>query len=335
MKSPILFLIFNRPDETREVFARIRTARPERLYVAADGPRSQRPGEAATCETTRAIATGVDWPCKVHTLFRSENLGCKVAVSSGISWFFEHEPEGIILEDDIVPLPSFFTYAQALLERYRDDDRVMMINGSNLISERYRSAASYFFSSYAHVWGWASWRRAWRHYDVSIADWPEVRRAGAFAAEVARQRYWDRYWYPNFNAVHLNECDTWDYQWSYALLKRGGLATTPRTNLVTNIGFGAGATHTTFDVPSYVAQAVTEELEMPLGHPPVVERDRRADHIEDLHLYGLHWSVQVVRWLNRVPMGRQMLAAARSGRRAALTAIAGRGTAAANGRSSR
>ena len=156
MPPPVLFIVFNRPETTAQVFAAIRTARPERLYIAADGPRAGREGEAERVAETRAIATAVDWPCQVETLVRPENLGCKRAVSSAISWFFENEPEGIVLEDDTVPLASFFTYADEMLERYRHDDRVMMVNGSNLVSHVYKSPYSYFFSAYPRVWGWVS-----------------------------------------------------------------------------------------------------------------------------------------------------------------------------------
>ncbi len=175
MQSPILLLVFNRPDTTRQVFETIRAARPPRLYVAADGPRPGRAGEAERCAEVRELTTQIDWPCELKTLFRNENLGCKIGVSSAIDWFFQNEPEGIILEDDVVPLPSFFLYCDVLLDRYRNDIRVGVISGSNLVSNHLMLEESYFFSRYNHIWGWASWRRAWDHYDVTMASWPEWR----------------------------------------------------------------------------------------------------------------------------------------------------------------
>src|ERR1700690_1974577 len=156
MQSPVLFLVFNRPDTTRRVFEAIRSAQPPRLYVAADGPRGARAGEAERCAEVRRIATAVNWPCEVKTLFRDCNLGCKMGVSSGITWFFEHEPEGIILEDDVLPVPTFFDFCDELLARFRNDDRVAMISGSNLIAGHFDPAESYFFSRCAQIWGWAS-----------------------------------------------------------------------------------------------------------------------------------------------------------------------------------
>lgn len=176
MHSAVLFLVFNRPDTTRQVLDSIRQARPPRLYVAADGAREDRPGERERCERVRGIATDVDWPCEVHTLFRARNLGCKTAVSGGISWFFEQEEEGIILEDDVLPDQSFFVFCEELLERYRHEAKVTMISGDYFHGNNHQPTASYFFSRYTHIWGWASWRRAWQHYDREMAQWPSLIR---------------------------------------------------------------------------------------------------------------------------------------------------------------
>ena len=154
MHSPVLFLVFNRPETTRQVFEAIRTAKPPRLYIAADGPRLEREGERASCEEVRKIALEVDWECDVNTLFRVENLGCKRGPSEGISWFFEHEDEGIILEDDCLPDQSFFSFCEELLERYRNDTRIMAISGNNFQHGRKRTEYSYYFSRYFHGWGW-------------------------------------------------------------------------------------------------------------------------------------------------------------------------------------
>lgn len=282
--TAVLFLIFNRKDTAERVFQAIREARPARLYVAADGPRRDRAGEVERCTETRQIIEGVDWPCQVSTLFRDENLGCKRAVSSAIDWFFGNEEEGIILEDDTVPLPSFFPFCREMLERYRSDDRVMMVAGSNLVSDRYASQRSYFFSNYPHIWGWATWRRAWRLYDVSFSEWPDAKRADSLSGlALTSVTRWRSSWYGFFDMVSQHKIDTWDVQWAYAIMKRHGFSVTPRTNLVHNIGFGNGATHTT-STPSYIEHLHTRDLAFPLDHPQEVKRDLRADRLDELFL---------------------------------------------------
>jgi hypothetical protein len=264
MKTPVLLVVFNRPETTRTAFAAIRAARPERLYVAADGPRPDRAGEAERCADVRRIATAVDWPCEVHTLFRDHNLGCKIGVSSGIDWFFANEEAGIILEDDIVPHPSFFPYCEALLERYRDDASVAMISGCSLIGDRHGSNASYVFSRYLHVWGWASWRRAWAHYDVSMKAWPSAPARQRLAQVLDGRRGAIAYWSGVFDRMARSEIDTWDYQWVFSSWMQDMVAIFPAATLVDNIGFGADATHTVGVAPDL---ASASEMVFPLRHP--------------------------------------------------------------------
>lgn len=241
----ILFLVFNRPVTTARVFDAIRAARPSRLYVAADGARAHRSGEKATAEEVRRIATAVDWPCQLTTLFRDENLGCKRAVSSAIDWFFAQEPEGVILEDDCLPHPDFFAYCAELLERHRDDDRVGLISGTALADLRSEGLVwdqeDYIFSRYFSVWGWASWRRVWRDYDVTIAAWQQ-RRADVLGLTANRRLRSNHAKF--FDDVSQGRLDTWDYQVAFMMWTTGRLAVSPRFNLVENIGFGVDATHT-------------------------------------------------------------------------------------------
>ena len=166
--APVLFLIFNRPETTIQVFSAIKKAQPNRLYIAADGPRPEYPDEVNHCKIARTIATNVDWDCEVKTLFRDQNLGCRLAVSQAIDWFFEQEPEGIILEDDCLPNQSFFWFCKELLEKYRNETRIMHIGGTNFQFGKNRTNYSYYFSRYAHIWGWASWRREWKYYDEKL-----------------------------------------------------------------------------------------------------------------------------------------------------------------------
>src|SRR5262249_47548369 len=198
-KVPVLFLVFNRPETTARVMEAIRAAGPERLYVAADGPRDSKTGEAEHCAEVRQLAMNVDWPCDVRTLFRDRNLGCRRAVSSAITWFFEQEPEGIILEDDCLPSFDFFPYCAELLERYRDDERVMAICGSAYADVSSDYPHSYYFSYYADMWGWATWRRAWLHYDNRMDRWPVFKARGGLDALACGRAWHSSYWTKYFD----------------------------------------------------------------------------------------------------------------------------------------
>lgn len=286
MKTAILFLVFNRPDTTSRVFEAIRRAKPPRLYVAADGPRSGRAGEQQRCDAVRRIGTSVDWPCELVTRFRESNLGCKRAVSSAISWFFEHEEEGIVLEDDCLPDPTFFSFCDQLLERYRDDKRVMCISGDNFISSTWVPDASYYFSRYVHIWGWATWRRAWAWYDVDMKDWHGDHGAAIVDQRLPGEPRAAAHWKDLFSRVARNQIDTWDYQWTYACWGQGGLSCMPATNLISNIGFGEGATHTT-SPESKLANLSVAPLGMPLRHPDNVEAHLAADRWTSEHVFGI------------------------------------------------
>jgi hypothetical protein len=302
MRSPLLFIVFNRPETTRQVFEAIRSARPPRLYIAADGPRLDRIGEAERCSEVRAIASSVDWSCDVKTLYRSSNLGCKAGVSSAINWFFSHDVEGVILEDDILPTRTFFQYCDELLERYRDDERVGLISGCNLISSRHEVRTSYFFSRYNHIWGWASWRRAWKHYDVSMSHWPKWRDGGGLATVSAGSRRFERYWRQTFDRAHAGAVDTWDYQWTFACWRTGMLAALPHRNQQANLGFGCDATHTTSGAPRYVRESPPVELDFPLVHPTVVKPDVAADRLVGRHVFGLSYGREVRSMLGNAPV---------------------------------
>ena len=233
---PILFMIFNRPDTTANVFEAIRRARPPRLYVGADGPRAGREGESELCAKTREITEDIDWPCEVHRLYRDENLGCKKAVSSAITWFFEHEEEGIILEDDCLPDPSFFPFCGKMLERYRNDERIMMVGGSDHSMQKKEEGPSYFFATYFPIWGWATWRRAWQHYDITMSAWPDFKRRRG-VRQAVKNPIMARWFEGCFDLTYRNEIDTWDYQWILIGLLNGRLSVCPYGNLVSNIGY--------------------------------------------------------------------------------------------------
>lgn len=273
---PVLLLAFRRPDTTAQVVAALRAQRPARLFVACDGPRPGRTAEAQECRATRElIDRSIDWPCEVTRLFRDQNLGCRRGVSEGIGWFFEHVSEGIILEDDVVPEPSFFGYCRELLARYRDDERIGMISGNTFRRTPTLDGASYYFSMYPHIWGWATWRRAWASYDADMQGWPAFREQGRLLDVGSRE--FARDWTKVLDAVWRRRIDTWDYVWNYSFWRQGYLACLPAVNLVRNVGFEPTATHTkTGECPLREVGAIA----LPLRHPEVLVRDRRTDDLE-------------------------------------------------------
>lgn len=240
--APILFLVFNRPNVTAQVFKAIRAAKPEKLYLACDGPRSGNPSDVAKVAEVRRIVSGIDWPCETFTLFRDKNLGCGRGVSSAINWFFEHEVEGIILEDDCLPDPSFFNYCVWALNAYREDERVWHISGNNFLTPiRYFKGQPVGFVTLPQVWGWATWRDRWEHY---IFDANELSRQTGKCCDAWQLRPKSKqYKFKNIESLKQG-FDTWDYQWQIVVLNNGGLVAVPSANLITNLGMGADATHT-------------------------------------------------------------------------------------------
>lgn len=274
LKTAVLFLVFNRLDTTKQVFEAIRKAKPPRLYVAADGPRADKPGEAERVERVRRIATLVDWDCEVKTLFRVENLGCGKGVSSGIDWFFENEEEGIILEDDCLPSQSFFWFCEELLVRYRDDMRIMIVSGYNKQEMWNQDEYDYFFSYLGGIWGWASWRRAWNLYDGEMKNLKCFIENNYFEFLLGKKLGNIRK--KQMINVIQNDVDTWDYQWGFSRNMNSGLACVPSRNLISNIGFGSDATHTQ-SLKKMVD--VTFKLKFPLRANRFVIADRNYDDL--------------------------------------------------------
>ena len=240
-QTPILFLIFNRPDTTKLVFESIRSMKPAKLYIAADGARKDKVGEDLLCEESRSIIDLIDWECEIKTLFRPENLGCKIAVSSAIDWFFENEEQGIILEDDCLPNESFYNYCETLLNYYASDERIMHISGNNFQDGMMRGNGSYYFSNYNHIWGWATWKRAWKAYNVDLSFLTETEINNLIEKKFGTKK--ERFFWNNiFKSVLVDKIGTWDHQWTYAIWKKNGLSIIPNKNLVYNIGFNVNGT---------------------------------------------------------------------------------------------
>ncbi len=293
LTTPVLFLIFNRPDTTQTVFNEIQKAKPAKLFVAADGPRDNKKGEKEKCEQTKKIIEQVDWDCEVKTLFRDKNLGCKMAPSSAINWFFENVEEGIVLEDDCLPHRTFFRFCQELLEKYREDERVFVISGDNHLFGRKRTNYSYYFSRYSHTWGWATWRRAWLHYDGDIKIWPEIKN-GNWPKDILGYSDAVRYWSNIFQRVYQNKIDAWDYPWIFSCWTQNGLTIIPSVNLVSNIGFGPESTHTKGRSP-YANMAVAA-MDFPLRHPPFIVRDTKADDfVQRTHFHVSNISLGIIK----------------------------------------
>jgi hypothetical protein len=307
MRSSVLFLVFNRPDTTALVFDAIRAARPPRLYVAADGPRTDRDDEPFKCAQVRRIATRIDWPCQCHTLFRDQNLGCKIGVSEAITWFFTNEEEGIILEDDVIPLPGFFLYCDELLERYRADNRLAMISGNNPISHRFTASASYFFSRHSHIWGWATWRRAWARYDVTMQAWPAWREERGLQSFSQGSTAFEHYWCDRFDRTFNGDIDTWDYQWTFACWYHDMLAAVPACNQTRNVGFRPDATHTASGIPLYVQRSIPQPLRFPLLHPTHIEVNPQADLLVNTDVLGLTVMWDMLWTLGKIPVVGRML----------------------------
>ncbi|MEH2332196.1 glycosyltransferase family 2 protein [Nostoc sp.] len=285
MQTPVTFIIFKRPQITEKVFEAIRQAKPTKLFVIADGPRTEREGEAEKCEATRAIIERVDWDCEVIKDYSDINLGCAKRVSSGLDWVFNNVEETIILEDDCIPHPTFFRFSQELLEKYRNDTRIATISAQNLQLGQKRTNYSYYFSRYNHCWGWASWRRAWQHYDLTIKLWKEV-QAENLLHDILIDQKAVNFWQRIFQSVYDNPTGiTWDYQWTFACWMQGSLSIIPNVNLISNVGVGADATHFTSNQEFSFINMSMQAMEFPLKHPPFIVRNVEADNFIQKTVY--------------------------------------------------
>lgn len=276
LRTPVLLIGFNRIGPLRQVFQAIREARPPRLYFAADGPRNEE--ERVRCEEVRALAKEVDWPCELHTRFNERNMGLRKGVSSAIAWFFEHEEEGIVLEDDTLPVPSFFRFSQEMLERYRHDERIWVVMGNNLLDDWTGPVGGdYYFSAhgYGAPWGWASWRRVWKHYDVDMHLWPELKGSPLLRDFFLNSREEDVAC-AIFDRVHTGVMNSWSYQLDITRIANHALNILPHVNLVDNIGFGDDGTHTT-GLNDPRNKRTAKDITFPLRDPRLIMLDARRD----------------------------------------------------------
>ncbi|MDB4922631.1 nucleotide-diphospho-sugar transferase [Mucilaginibacter sp.] len=304
-KSAVLFVIFNRPKTTRKVFEQIRIAKPSRLYIAADAPRPDYPNDSPLCKQTRSIVKNIDWDCEVKTLFNKKNAGCRNGVSAAITWFFNNEEEGIILEDDCLPANSFFKFCDTLLEKYRDDTRIRHITGCNLQQGKKWGDSTYYFSNRTHVWGWASWKRVWKDYDLSLNKYDD-REIRERLQNIYEDPLVVESWLNIFNDAKAGKINSWAYPLDFVNFFNNGLVVIPNENLISNIGFGVSATNTLQEENEYANLPLSEIDE--IIDPVFILPDKQADlciinrdfHIDERRRKQNAVSSKVKRWFKTV-----------------------------------
>lgn len=274
LRTAVVFCVFKNLDSTKQVFAKIREARPPKLYIVADAARGQVAGEKEKVEEVRSyVEEHIDWECEVFKSYAQDNMGCGRRISSGLDWVFEKEEQAIILEDDCVPDSTFFRYCQEMLEYYKDDERIMTISGNNPYASRYHGKEDYLFSKVPFIWGWASWRRAWQLYDYDLKSLPKNRKSHVFKRVFPLKAYW--VYMAEYESLYRHEFDTWDYQLMYAGIVHDKLNIVPRESHVFNIGFSQEATHT-FRAPKWMKQEV-RPVRFPICHREKVQWDEAFD----------------------------------------------------------
>jgi predicted SAM-dependent methyltransferase len=284
LDTPVVLFAFNRPHLARQVFSVIAAARPKHLFLVMDGPRPDRPDEAQRVAATRAILEQVEWPCKVQRNYVDVNCGARERIVSGLRWVFDLVGEAIILEDDCVPDPTFFPFCEELLQRFRKDERITAICGSNTLPGPPVTQDSYFFSKYFSPWGWATWRRVWDHFDPEMRSWPQFVREGGLHA-IADSPEEEAYFGPVLENVWHHLQDAWDYPFQFYSWTRQGLTVNPRANLVRNIGCNLDGTHC--QDPNAPYSNVPLSPIGPLRHPVAVVRNVEVDRRKFRHKHCL------------------------------------------------
>ncbi len=283
--TPVVLIVFNRPEMTQRTLAAISKVKPQKLYVIADGPRTAYPDDHEKCQVTRAVIDTIDWKCHVFKNYADQNLGCQQRIYSGLNWVFDKVESAIIIEDDCLPDPSFFQFCDELLTRYKNDERIAAISGNNFQFGRNDIDDSYYFSRYPHCWGWATWSRAWRHCDITMKSWPEMKRQSMLAS-VFNSPGAIRYWSSKFQDTYEKRMDSWSFPWTLSCWLQSGLTILPNVNLVANIGFGPEGTHHHSSKTPFCNVPVIS-MKFPLRHPKFVLRHNRADAFTQRHKFGL------------------------------------------------
>jgi len=292
-KVPVLFIIFNRPNLTERVFVEIKKYKPKRLFIAADGPRVGNPGDIKKCNLVRGVVDKIDWPCKVEKLFRKKNLGCKEATSSAIDWFFKNVTEGIVLEDDCLPNTSFFKFCEKMLVKYRNQDKIFHIGGNNFLPKQRQRSDAYYFSKYPNTWGWASWKRAWDHYDYNLKNWPKLAKTRRINKHW--NTFWEKtYWTMIFDFTYRRKSNAWDYQWLYTIWSNNAKSITPGVNLVENIGLNDSGTH--INTNTKVLRVKAQNID---PTPKLLSKSfsNLADYYASRHVYRISPTMIIAQWI--------------------------------------
>jgi hypothetical protein len=295
MKTPVVLIIFRRPDKTLQILEKIRQVKPSKLFVICDAPRPEKPDECEKCEKSRAIIDTIDWDCEVIKNYAETNLGSFRRIPSGLDWVFDQVEEAIILEDDCLPEITFFRFCEELLEYYRNDQRIMAISGDNFQLGNQKTQDSYYFSRYTHSWGWATWKRAWKHFDLEMKAWSKVRDQQLLKLILDSDRD-VKYWTSILQDVYDAKIKAWDYRWTFTTWLQNGLTILPNVNLISNIGFGEGATHTTSTKNPFI-NLPTQSMTFPLKHPEFIIRDRFADAFTQSTMFNASLEFRIKRKL--------------------------------------
>lgn len=287
---PILLIIYNRAEETHNCFEVLKVLKPSKLYVAGDGADPDKKVDYAKCLRARNVVTP-NWECDVKTFYKDEHVGKAQMIFQAINWFFENEPEGIILLDDILPHIDFFYYCEELLERFRHVHKVVHISGANFQKHHKRGDASYYFSAYANTWGFATWKDRWTHFDLKMTELNNVNFneiVGRYFAKKKERKHWIK-WY---NVLKIKKLDLWDYQYNFHLWFQDGLCVTPNTNLITNAGFKKNKKHRIRKL------MMPSRAILPLTHPEEIVQETRADYYAFKKFYKRAFFTMFADWFN-------------------------------------
>lgn len=285
--TSVLLITYKRLDTTKKVFEAIRHAKPPRLYIASNIGKDE-VGIQEVNKVRDFLEKNIDWDCEVFKLYREKHLSAKDSISGAIEWFFQNEEMGIILEDDCLPSQSFFWFCEELLTRYADDMRVWHIGGcSTLNKDILLNEDSYYFSKYNHIWGWAGWASRWKMYDSNVSLFKEFSK-NRYIENVTKNKLLQKFWINNFESVYAKRVDTWDYQWYFTTWSNGGVSIIPTVNLITNLGFGADATHTS-DSNSKLSNMEKIEIDLDLIHPKIMMPNIIYDNYNAQFLFGINY----------------------------------------------
>jgi len=276
MNVPIAIIFFNRILPLKRLVSRLSEVRPPKVYLISDGPREGRIGEMEKVAECREFMANLPWACEIKSNFAEKNMGCRARVTSGLDWVFEHEERTIILEDDCIPEPEFFPWVEKMLERYKDNGRVLSVGGTNLMPRLCDQNSDAVYSKYVMIWGWATWRRAWQKNDKDLSLFADACKRHHFKKWLGK---WRAEWYWRYLLTHVKT--SWGYRWAFTHFSHEAYCVLPPVNLVENIGMtGAEATHTSSN-PYYLAP-VRRDWDMPDEAPSALRNNAVLDNwIED------------------------------------------------------